>query len=97
MARVDPDAPAGIRPKPVGGLVMVESLLLVEGRNVSVESLRSLSLGNAKQLVVGSVPGGGVVLHVAATTVADLGAAVRDFGKVPNVTQVLTLTLRNSP
>jgi hypothetical protein len=76
---------------------MIESLILVEGRDVAVEKLRSLSLGNAKQLVVGSVPGGdGVVLHIAATTAADLGAALLDFSRVPNVTQVLTLTLRNS-
>jgi hypothetical protein len=75
---------------------MVESLILVEGRDVSPEALRAVSLGNAKQLVVGTVPGGGVVLHVAATAPADLGAAVRDFGRVPGVTQVVTLTLRNA-
>ena len=75
---------------------MVESLLLVEGRGVSEEALRSLSLGNAKQLVVGRVPEGGVVLHVAATTPADLGAALLEFAQVPNVTQVLTLMLRTS-
>ena len=75
---------------------MIEGLILVEGRGVSEESLRSVSLGNAKQLVVGSVPGGGVVLHVAATSPADLGAALLDFARVPNVTQVVTLTLRNT-
>ena len=75
---------------------MIESLILVEGSNVSEEDLRRVSLGNAKQLVVGSVPSGGVVLHVAATTPADLGAALVDFAKVPNVTQVLPLMLRAS-
>ena len=75
---------------------MIESLILVEGSNVSAEALRAVSLGNAKQLVVGSVPSGGVVLHVAATTPADLGAALVDFAKVPNVTQVLPLMLRAS-
>ena len=75
---------------------MIESLILVEGSNVSVEALREVSLGNAKQLVVGSVPSGGVVLHVAATTPADLGAALVDFAKVSNVTQVLPLMLRAS-
>ena len=48
---------------------MIESLILIEGRNVfdSKETLRSLSLtGNAKQVVVGYVPDVGVVLHVAA-------------------------------
>jgi hypothetical protein len=75
---------------------MIESLILVEGRGVSEEALRSLSLGNAMQLIVGGVPGGGVVLHVAATTAADLGAALVDFAKVPNVSQVLPLMLRAS-
>jgi hypothetical protein len=75
---------------------MIESLILVEGRNVNEETLRSVSLGNAKQLVVGRVPEGGVVLHVAATTPADLGDAVLKFGQVPNVTQVWTLMLRTS-
>jgi hypothetical protein len=75
---------------------MIESLILVEGSGVSEDALRGVSLGNAKQLVVGRVPEGGVVLHVAATTPADLGAALVDFAKVPNVTQVLPLMLRAS-
>ena len=75
---------------------MIESLILVEGPNVSEETLRSVSLGNAKQLVVGRVPASGVVLHVAANSPADLGTALREFAQVPNVTQVLTLTLRTS-
>jgi hypothetical protein len=76
---------------------MLESLILVEGRGASAEALRTVSLGNAKQLVVGSVPeGGGVILHVAATTPADLSAALADFAKVANVTRVLTLTLKTS-
>ena len=75
---------------------MIESLILVEGGGVSEEALREVSLGNAKQLVVGRVPAGGVVLHVAATGAADLGAALVDFAKVANVTQVLPLLLRAS-
>jgi len=75
---------------------MIESLILIEGHGVSEEALRSVSLGNAKQLVVGSTPASGVVLHVAATSAADLGAALLEFAKVPNVTGVLTLTLRTS-
>jgi len=73
---------------------MIESLILVEGRDVNEETLRSVSLGNAKQLVVGRVPESGVVLHVAATAPADLGAAVLKFAQVPNVTQVWTLMVR---
>lgn len=75
---------------------MVEGLILVEGRNVDEETLRSTSLGNALQLVIGRVPDGGVILHVNATTAADFGAALLAFSQVPNVSQVLTLTLRTS-
>jgi hypothetical protein len=75
---------------------MMESLILVEGSNVKEEDLRRLSLGNALQIVVGSVPASGVVVHVAATTAADLSAALIDFAKVANVTQVVTLTLKTS-
>jgi hypothetical protein len=32
---------------------MIESLILIEGQNVDRETLRSLALGTAKQLVVG--------------------------------------------
>jgi hypothetical protein len=75
---------------------VIESLILAEGHNASEEALRTLSLRNAKQLVVGRVPADGVVLHVAATTPADFATALADFAKVPNVTQVLTLMLRTS-
>lgn len=73
---------------------MIESLILIEGQSVSEETLRSVSLGNAKQLVVGTTPGGGVILHVAATSPADLGAALLEFAQVPGVTKVLTLALQ---
>lgn len=73
---------------------MTESLLLIEGQNVSEEALRSVSLGNAKQLVVGGVAGFGVILHVAATTGSDLSNALLEFAQVSGVTSVLTLALR---
>lgn len=48
---------------------MIESLILVEGQNISTEALRSMSLGNAKQLVIGVIPPArGVILHVTATS-----------------------------
>ena len=73
---------------------MIESLILIEGQNVGKETLM-ISLGNAKQLVVGSIPGGkGVILHVAATSSADLGTALLEFAQVPGVTNVLTLALQ---
>lgn len=73
---------------------MIESLILLEGQNLNLETLSSLSLGNAKQLVIGSVPGGGVILHLAADSPASLGTALLDFTQVPGVTRSLTLTLK---
>ena len=75
---------------------MIEGLILIEGKNPSEEILRSVSLGNALQLVVGSVPGGGVILHVAADSPDYFGAALLKFSEVPNVSKVLTLALQTS-
>ncbi|MDQ3063750.1 MAG: hypothetical protein M3R14_12960 [Acidobacteriota bacterium] len=73
---------------------MIESLVLIEGNNVKKETL-SISLANAKHLVIGAVPPvSGWILHVAATTSDDLGKALLKFAQVPGVTGVLTLTLR---
>ena len=71
------------------------SLVLIEGQNVSEETLRSVSLSNALQLVVGDAYGFGVILHINATTPADLDNALRAFAQVSGVTGVLTLALRN--
>jgi hypothetical protein len=73
---------------------MTTSLILVEGPDANRETLRSLSLRNAKQLVVGTTPEGGAVLHVAATSPADLRDALIDFAQVAGVTGVLTLVIR---
>ena len=73
---------------------MIESLILLEGQNLSEDTLRSLSLGNAKQLVVGSIPRSRMILHVAADSPADLGTALLEFAQVPGVTEVLTLALQ---
>ena len=71
------------------------SLVLIEGQNVSEESLRSVSLRNAKQLVIGESYGFGVILHINATKPEDLNNALREFAQVQGVTGVLTLGLRN--
>lgn len=73
---------------------MMLALVVIEGQHVSEETLRSVSLGNAKQLVVGSAYGFGVVLHLAAESPADLGNALCAFAQVPGATGVLTLALR---
>lgn len=75
---------------------MITSLVLIEGTSVKKETLKSLPLSNAKQLVVGSAIGYGIILHVAANSTADLGKALLKFATVPGVTGVVTLMLRTS-
>jgi len=73
---------------------MIVCLVLVEGQNVSVETLRGLSLGNAKQLVVGEAYGFGVILHLFAEAPVYLNNSLSEFAQVPGVTGVITLALR---
>jgi hypothetical protein len=75
---------------------MIHSLVLIEGSSVKEESL-GISLMNAKQVVIGRVPGpgSGWILHVAANSSNDLGKALLEFGQIPGVTGVITLTLRS--
>jgi hypothetical protein len=75
---------------------MIDSLLLVQGTDVKKEAL-TISLSNAKQIVIGRVPhgiGSGWMLHVAATTLADLDKAVLKFAKAAGVTSVAILLIR---
>ena len=73
---------------------MILSLVLIEGQSISRETLSSLSLGNAKQLVVGNAYGFGVILHIAADTPVYLNTALLEFAKVPGVTGVTLLATR---
>ncbi|MGR5961185.1 hypothetical protein ACT7DM_29870 [Bacillus cereus] len=76
---------------------MIESLILVEGPDINIEALRSMSLGNAKQLVIGvTPPARGVILHVAAISSSYLGNALLEISQVPGVQNILTLTLENN-
>jgi hypothetical protein len=72
---------------------MIESVVLIEGQNVNQETL-GISLGNAKQFVIGRAGAIGMILHISANSPADLGNALVEFGQVPGVTGVLTLALR---
>ena len=74
---------------------MILSLVLIEGQSISRETLSSLSLGNAKQLVVGNAYGFGVILHIAADTPVYLNNALLEFAKVPGVTGVTLLATRS--
>lgn len=74
---------------------MISSLVLVEGKDIKDEAL-TFSLSNAKQIVMGRVPGSGDwVVHIAATTLADLQEALVKYAKVPGATGVLTLLIRS--
>ncbi|WP_373499950.1 hypothetical protein [Desulfococcus sp.] len=73
---------------------MILSLGMIEGQNFSEDVLWSLSLGNAKQLLVGSAYGFGAILHIAAEDADDLGNSLREFAKLQGVTGVVTLALR---
>ncbi len=73
---------------------MISSLVLIEGENLSEETLRSISLMNAKQLLVGT-SGFGVVLQVTANSPTDLGNVLIRFAEVPGVTKVLPIALKN--
>ena len=75
---------------------MVLSLVLIEGQNVSSEALRSLSLGNAKQLVIGNADGFGVLVHIAAESLVDFDNALRELAQISGVTGLLTLALRTT-
>ena len=73
---------------------MVISLVLIEGKNVSEEAL-VFSLQNAKQIVIGNAQGFGTILHIAATTPADLRDALLEYAQVPGVTGVTILATRS--
>ncbi len=72
---------------------MIESVVLIEGQHVNQDNL-GISLGNAKQVVIGRAGAIGVLLHVAANSPVDLGNALLEFAQVPGVTGVVTLALQ---
>jgi hypothetical protein len=73
---------------------MISSVVLIEGKDLTKEALM-FSLSNAKQVVMGRVPGSGDwIVHIAATKLADLEKALLKYAKVPGVTGVVTLLIR---
>lgn len=73
---------------------MIESLVLIEGKDVKEEELRSTSLGNALQLVIGRDHRFGVILNITADSPDDLQNALIKFAKVSDVKGIVTLMLR---
>ena len=74
---------------------MIESLVLLQGKNIKEENLH-ISLQNALQLVIGSTPGFGIILHIAADSPDYLRDALIEFAKVPHVTGVVTLMVHST-
>lgn len=73
---------------------MISSVVLIEGTDLKKAAL-SFSLANALQVVMGRVPGSGDwLVHIAATTLADLEKALLKYAKVTGVTSVVTLLIR---
>lgn len=68
--------------------------LLIETSGSDVqEQLRSTSLANALQIVVGSVANE-VIVHVQSTTLEDLNTVLGVFASIGGVTSVSTLRVR---
>jgi len=72
---------------------MLESVILVNGPQAARDTAGTMSLMNAKQLVLGRLGKDGTVLHVAATTEADLQKALLAFAHVTGMTGVMTLAI----
>jgi hypothetical protein len=72
---------------------MRSSLVLIEGDTVNEHELM-ISLGNAKQIVLGRAPDYGHVVHIAAESTPDLETALRDLAAVDKVTGIITLATR---
>jgi hypothetical protein len=75
---------------------MTQGLVVIEGHNVGIETFRSLPLMNAKPLPIGKAPGFGIVLHLAANSLADFNVALAALADVSGVSGVLTLALPSS-
>jgi hypothetical protein len=73
---------------------MIESLVSIESNSVDQETLRSVSLSNAKQLVLGFASQFGIVVHIAANSPTDLSNALIEFAQIPGVTRVVTLSIK---
>ncbi|MEP7143154.1 MAG: hypothetical protein ABI707_09805 [Ferruginibacter sp.] len=74
---------------------MIQGLILIEGKKVKEDVLRSVSLANALQLVIGRDNKFGVILNINATSPEDLRNALIKFSEVPGVTGIVTLMLRS--
>jgi hypothetical protein len=72
---------------------MLEALLLVKANGTAREKLGSVSLANAKQLIIGRFVEDGAVVHLASDTNANLQRAIGEFAGLAGVTSVYTLAV----
>lgn len=73
--------------------MVVDGLLLIEGKNVEEKDL-NINLTNAKTKIVGRVHTLGIILHLAANSAEDYNEAFLDYATIPNVTGVLPLMVK---
>lgn len=73
---------------------MTTSILLIEtSADFNADSL-NISLGNAKNIVIGRAPEFGYLVHLAATSTEDLNQALQDFAQIRGVVRVTQLAIQ---
>ena len=73
---------------------MTNSINLIEtSADFKPDSL-NISLGNAKQIVIGRAPGFGYLVHISATTPKDMNTALVDFSGIRGVVLVTQLAIQ---
>jgi hypothetical protein len=73
--------------------VTISGLLLIKGTALKQDDFK-MSLGSAKQIVVGAVAGLGVIVHLAAMSYEYREKALLKFSQVAGVKEIVTLTLK---
>ncbi|HVG36019.1 MAG TPA: hypothetical protein VM911_23400 [Pyrinomonadaceae bacterium] len=71
----------------------ISGLLLIKGTALKQDDFK-MSLGSAKQIVVGAVAGLGVIVHLAAMSYEYREKALLKFSQVAGVKEIVTLTLK---
>jgi hypothetical protein len=66
---------------------MIKNLIFIERKKLDVETLRSFSLGDSKQLVIENIAGVGLILHIPADSPAYLRTALIESWK-PQTTEI---------
>lgn len=70
----------------------IGSLILIKGTGLKEDAFK-MSLGNAKQIVVGIVYSLGMIVHLTATSFEAREKALVKFAQVEGVKDIITLTI----